>query len=205
MAVAPVGPLEVANALGLVAFAAAGTLKGADADLDFFGVVVLGILTSFGGGALRDVLVGRTPTSLLTTNDIAFAFVGVALALLLSPRVSGRLRDHPLFRGVDAVGLATFAATGALVGVAAGVSGFGVVVLATLTGVGGGSLSDLLLTRVPVVLREDFYATPAALGGVVFYTSHAVAPPPIPTTACVVVVLATRLLALRYDWGLPGL
>lgn len=38
-----VGPFEVANALalGLITFASAGTLKGADADLDFFGVVVL--------------------------------------------------------------------------------------------------------------------------------------------------------------------
>lgn len=200
-----VGPFEVANAVGLVAFGAAGALKGADADLDPFGVVVLGLLTAFGGGAIRDVLVGRTPASLLTTGDVAFAFVGVAVAVGSTlAGVAGR--DHPVLVVADAVGLAAFAATGALVGISAGVSGFGVVVLATVTGVGGGSLSDLLLTRVPVVLKEDFYATPALVGGVTLLGVRAVGvPPPAPTVSCVAVVLGLRLAAVRYDWSLPTL
>ncbi|MFC7235711.1 trimeric intracellular cation channel family protein [Halosegnis marinus] len=203
--VAPPDPFAVANALGLVAFGAAGALKGAEADLDPFGVVVLGLLTAFGGGALRDVLVGRTPASLLTTGDVTFAFVGVAVAVVLSlSGVAGR--DHPALALADSVGLAAFAATGALVGVDAGVSPFGVVLLATLTGVGGGSLSDLLLTRVPVVLREDFYATPALAGGVALLAVRAAnVAPPAPTATCVGVTLALRLAAIRYDWSLPSL
>jgi uncharacterized membrane protein YeiH len=199
-----VGAFEVANAVGLVAFAVVGALKGAEADLDPFGVVVLGVITAFGGGTFRDVLVGR-PASLLTTADVAFALLGVALAVFVFRATDGA-REHPALRLADTVGLAAFAATGALVGWAAGVSPFGVVVLATLTGVGGGSLADLLLTRVPVVLREDFYATPAALGGTAFWGAQAAGvPAPLPTAACVSVVAGLRLLALRYDWHLPTL
>ncbi|KTG09687.1 hypothetical protein AUR64_08575 [Haloprofundus marisrubri] len=199
-----VDAFSVMNLVGLVAFAVVGALKAADADLDLFGVAVLGILTALGGGTMRDVLVGRTPASLQSVADVSVAFVGVGLAVALSSLVSGRLRDHPAIQLPDAIGLAAFAATGALVGAEAGLSPYGVVVLATLTAVGGGSLADLLLTRVPVVLREDFYATPALLGGVVFWALvRGGLSADFAAVACAVFVLVVRLVALRRDWSLP--
>jgi uncharacterized membrane protein YeiH len=195
---------DLMNVVGLVAFAMVGSLKAADADLDLFGVTVLGVLTALGGGTMRDVLVGRTPASLQSVTEMSVAFVGVALAALLSRSIAGRLRDHPVVLFPDAIGLAAFAATGALVGSQAGLSPYGVVILATLTAVGGGSLADLLLTRVPVVLREDFYATPALFGGVVFWlvTQLGVV---VDTAAlvCAGFVFSVRMLALRYEWELP--
>ena len=192
------------NAIGLVAFAVVGALKGSDADLDLFGVGVLGFLTALGGGTIRDLLVGRVPTSLQSNTDVLFAAAGVVLAVVLATRVHGDLMESPAVLLPDAIGLAAFSATGAAVGVEAALSPFGVVVTATLTGVGGGSLSDLLLARVPAVLREDFYATPAVVGG-------AVAPPAVAlglsvgatTLFAAAVVLALRLGALRYGWRLP--
>jgi uncharacterized membrane protein YeiH len=192
------------NAIGLVAFAVVGALKGSDADLDLFGVAVLGFLTALGGGTIRDLLVGRVPTSLQSNTEVLFAAAGVVLAVVLATRVHGDLMESPAVLLPDAIGLAAFSATGAAVGVEAALSPFGVVVTATLTGVGGGSLSDLLLARVPAVLREDFYATPAVVGG-------AVAPPAVAlglsvgatTLLAAAVVLALRLGALKYDWRLP--
>jgi uncharacterized membrane protein YeiH len=199
------GPaFEAMNAIGLVAFAVVGALKGSDADLDLFGVAVLGFLTALGGGTIRDLLVGRIPTSLQSNTEVLFAASGIALAVVLAMRVRGDLMASPAVLLPDALGLAAFSATGAAVGLEAGLSPFGVVVTATLTGVGGGSLSDLLLARVPAVLREDFYATPAVVGG-------AVAPPAVAlgiglgttTLLAAGVVLALRLGALRYGWRLP--
>jgi len=193
------------NAVGLVAFAVVGALKAADADLDLLGIGVLGVLTALGGGMTRDVLVGRVPAALQGTSDVAVALVGVVLAVALRTRLRGRLRDHPALVASDAVGLAAFAATGASVGYAAGLSPFGVVTLAALTGVGGGSLSDVLLGRVPVVLREDFYATPAVVGGVLFWGAAAAGVDPdalvLPSALAVFVV---RALALRFEWELPS-
>jgi uncharacterized membrane protein YeiH len=198
-----VDAFAVMNALGLLAFAVAGSLKGAEADLDLFGVAVLGVVTALGGGTLRDVLVGRVPAALQATADVGVALVGVGLAVTLVV-VSEDLRGHPALVVSDALGLAAFAATGALVGVEAGLSPFGVVVLATLTGVGGGSLADLLLTRVPVVLREDFYATPAALGGAGFWAATTVGTPVGGTLlGTAAFVFAVRALAVRRDWHLP--
>jgi uncharacterized membrane protein YeiH len=194
------------NLVGLLAFAMVGALKAVDAGLDLFGVVVLGVLTALGGGTLRDVLVGRVPGSLTATGDVAVALVGVALAVALARRSTRRLRDSPALLVPDAVGLSAFAATGALVGLEAGLSPFGVVVLATLTGVGGGSLADLLLVRVPVVLREDFYATPAVVGGAAFWLAVASGPlaPGAGVWLCGAATLALRLLALWREWRLPA-
>ncbi|MFC4360092.1 trimeric intracellular cation channel family protein [Halobium salinum] len=199
------GVFALMNVVGLVAFAMVGSLKAADADLDLFGVAVLGVLTALGGGTVRDVLVGRVPGALRSTGDVAVALLGVALAVLLARRVRGRLLDHPLLLAPDAVGLAAFAATGALVGHEAGLSPFGVVALATLTAVGGGSLADVLLSRVPVVLREEFYATPAVLGGALFWLAESVGvDPSAAALGCAGLVLGVRLLALRRGWDLPS-
>lgn len=191
------------NVIGLLAFAIVGSLKGAEADLDLFGVAVLGVLTALGGGTLRDTLVGQVPLALRATTDVLVVLLGVALALAIIRRL-GDVRDHPIVLIPDAIGLAAFAATGASVGYEAGLTPFGIVVLAALTAVGGGSICDLLLTRVPVVLREDFYATPAVVGGVGFWAGVSVGVPAgIATIGCAGLVLALRLLALRRDWRLP--
>ena len=197
------------NLIGLLAFAVAGSLKGADADLDPFGVATLGVLTALGGGTIRDVLVGRVPAALRSTGDVLVVLAGVGVGLLVAWALSGgtgRVRDRPAFLVADAVGLAAFAASGAAVGADAGLSAFGIVVTATLTGVGGGSLSDLLLARVPVVLREDFYATPALLGGVAYVVAAAVGVRGATTTLGVAVgVFGLRLVAVRRGWSLPSI
>ncbi|MCL9815464.1 trimeric intracellular cation channel family protein [Natronocalculus amylovorans] len=192
------------NWIGLFAFAAVGALKGKDAGLDLFGIVVLGVLTALGGGIIRDTLVGEIPAALTSMTDVSIVLCGVFIAVVLSRSVEGALIDHPALLTADAIGLAAFAATGALVGIAAELTVFGVVVLATLTGVGGGSLCDLLLTRVPVVLREDFYATPAVIGGGLCWV--AVVAGFTPTSAAIgsaLFVFGLRMLAVRYDWRLP--
>jgi len=108
------------------------------------------------------------------------------------------------FEVMNAVGLVAFATTGALVGHAAGVSLFGVAVLDTVTGVGGGLVSDVLLQRVPFVLAEDCYATCAVAASAVFW---AVVAAGYSTAAgavtCAALTLGLRLLAIRRAWRRP--
>jgi uncharacterized membrane protein YeiH len=218
---------EAMNAVGLVAFGAVGSLKAAEAEFDVLGVAVLGVLTALGGGATRDVLVGRVPAMLQSTWDVGFALLGVAAAILFATRVSVGTRpqsrvfaplssapfanrvdtrplEHPAVTLPDAVGLAAFATTGALAGHDAGVTAFGVVVLGTITGVGGGLISDVLLQRVPFVLAEDFYATCAVAGSAAFWLFVAAgASPAVGAGVCAGLTFVLRVGALRRDWRLP--
>ncbi|MFC4548984.1 MULTISPECIES: trimeric intracellular cation channel family protein [Halorussus] len=191
------------NVIGLLAFAVVGSLRGADADLDLLGVAVLGVMTALGGGVTRDLLVDTVPVALRSTTDVSVALVGVGLAVALA-RLEMGATDHSLVLLADAVGLSAFATTGALVATTAGLSPFGVVVLATVTGVGGGLVSDVLLRNVPFVLVEDFYATCAVLGGVVFWVAiSAGAGRRASAVVCAAFVFGLRLLAIRHDWELP--
>ncbi len=69
-----------------------------------------------------------------------------------------------LFHWIDLLGIAVFAASGTLAAWRKQMDGFGVLVLATVTAIGGGTIRDLILD-VPVVwLKNDsyFYAIFAA-------------------------------------------
>ena len=48
--------------IGTVAFAASGSLTAIRRHMDLLGVIVLGVITSVGGGILRDVIIGITTT-----------------------------------------------------------------------------------------------------------------------------------------------
>ena len=52
--------LLIINFIGIVSFAAAGAMIAIDHETDFFGVVFLSVITCFGGGMLRDVIVGQS-------------------------------------------------------------------------------------------------------------------------------------------------
>jgi len=126
------------------------------------------------------------------------------LVALLGIRYVDRLREHALLLEADAVGLAAFATTGALTGHTAGLSPFGITVLAMVTGVGGGAIADLLRGDVPFVLGEDFYATCTIVGSGCFVASL-VLDTSVQTAAlsCAGATLAVRLLAIRGQWRLP--
>jgi uncharacterized membrane protein YeiH len=203
-----VTPFAASNGLGLVAFALVGSLKAAESDLDLLGVAVAGMATALGGGVTRDVLVGRTPGALTAETDVVVALVGVVAGAFLSWQHAGgygELSASPVVALPDAVGLAAFATSGALVGTDAGLSAFGVVTLATITGVGGSVIRDVMLQEVPFVLHEDFYATCAVVGGVAYWlAAEAGVGPGGRALACAGIVLLLRVLALRYDWSLPS-
>lgn len=196
-------PFVVMNTVGLVAFALVGATKAIRENFDIFGVTVVGLATAFAGGMTRDLLVNRVPLALSSPAEIGLGVLGVSLAVLVSV-VLESADEHPLTQVSDAVGLAAFTTTGAIVATQAGIPAFGVVAIATINAVGGGAVADILLDRSPFILLGDFYASPAVLGGSTYWlvTVAGLSGEPAAVT-CAVVVVGTRLTALVYGWSLP--
>ncbi|WP_083912392.1 trimeric intracellular cation channel family protein [Natronolimnohabitans innermongolicus] len=191
------------NAIGLVAFALVGASKAIREEFDLFGIAVVGLATAFAGGVTRDLLVNRIPLALSDISEIALGLFGVGLAIGLH-LVLESPDDHPITLVSDAVGLAAFATTGAIVATEAGVSSFGVVVIATINAVGGGAIADILLDRAPFILFEDFYASCAVLGGSTYWLAVTVgASGSVAAAACAAVTVGARLAAVTYGWALP--
>jgi uncharacterized membrane protein YeiH len=77
----------------------------------------------------------------------------------------------------DAFGLVLFAVTGATTPLQFGLGPVQAILLGMLSGVAGGVLRDVLLRRVPTVLREGLYAVPALLGAGMLVVAQQVGSP----------------------------
>ncbi|WP_456402811.1 trimeric intracellular cation channel family protein [Persephonella sp.] len=194
----------VMNIIGLLSFAVVGSFKAIREGLDLFGITVLGTMTALGGGITRDLLVNNIPNALKTTTDITFALFGVVLAIVLYQIFKGEFKNKYFILIPDAIGLAAFTTTGALIAYSSDVSFFGIIILATLTGIGGGIISDILLGKIPTVLKDDFYASCSIIGAIAFYLSIQIGIN-VGSSAfiCSVVVLTIRIFAIIYEWKLP--
>ena len=134
--------------IGTIAFAASGAMTGINGKMDIFGVCVLGVITAVGGGIARDVILGNVPGALTNPVYVAAAlFASLIVFALLYFRKNlfqgkfGVLYDKTMLV-MDSIGLGIFTAVGVMTGIHEGYveNTFLLVVLGTLTGVGGGLL-----------------------------------------------------------------
>ena len=173
------------------------------ARLDIVGVITLGMITALGGGIIRDVLLGDAPPATFRDWRYLAVAAGGALVAFVFARRLGRLAGS--IEVLDAVGLGVFAVTGAAKALEFGLGPAQAVILGTLTGVGGGTLRDVLIGRVPTVLREGLYAIPAfvaaALTVIAVLTGLYGLPAAVVATAACILI---RLLGLHFDLNAPG-
>ncbi|MBC7593054.1 MAG: trimeric intracellular cation channel family protein [Kineosporiaceae bacterium] len=186
---------------GIAVFAMTGALVGVRKELDGFGVAVLAIITGLGGGVLRDVLIGAVPPMAL--NDWRYLVVPTVTGI-------GVFYFHPMVGRVekqiavlDAIGLGLFCVTGA---VKAEDFGLGIVpaaLLGMVTAVGGGLMRDVLAGRVPVIFKDELYATPALAGALIAATLHYYEVQQGWYSVAVGVCIVWRLLAVKRGWQAP--
>lgn len=155
--------LLILDLAGTFAFALNGALTAVRAaHVDIVGVVTLGLVTAVGGGIIRDVLLGALPpATFVDWRYLAVAAGGGLIAFLFSRRL-GRFTGS--IDVLDAAGLSLFAVTGAGRALELGVGPAQAIILGAVTGVGGGTVRDVLIRQVPSVLSSGLYAIPALLG-----------------------------------------
>jgi uncharacterized membrane protein YeiH len=188
---------------GTLLFAIEGATAAIGGDLDFLGLMVLAFATALGGGIIRDLLIGAVPpSSLRDWHYSAVAFTGAAIVFFLHRFVQGIPAEVMIV--LDAAGLALFAVAGTQKALIYKMHPFISILLGTITGVGGGTIRDILLARVPNVLRADVYATAAMAGSAAMILSRKLGLPP--TLAAIlggVVCFGLRLVSVWQHWNLP--
>ena len=195
--------------IGTIAFAVSGALVGVARKMDIFGMAVLALATAIGGGIVRDVLLGYFPPNSL--RNVVYVTVVLAVTVIVFLLYNSRYRKHAMgprsrasYLLADALGLASFTVTGA----SAGFKLYPelpifIVLLGTITAVGGGIIRDMLAQRIPSVLKEDVYALPSIIGGIVYYLMVTSSWDSMAVYGAFTVVLVIRLLAIKYNWSLP--
>ncbi|SFT34247.1 Uncharacterized membrane protein YeiH [Actinopolyspora lacussalsi subsp. righensis] len=189
---------------GTFAFGLNGALTAVRAvRLDLVGVLTLGIVTALGGGIVRDVLIGSLPPA--TFNALSYLGVAAAGALLAFFLSLPLERFSALITVFDAVGLSVFCVTGASKALEFGLDGVQAVLLGAITAVGGGTMRDVLIRRVPTVLSSDFYVVPAMVGAAVTVLAermgiYGLASALVAAAVCFVI----RMLGLRFNLYVPS-
>ncbi|TDO98666.1 trimeric intracellular cation channel family protein [Marinomonas balearica] len=147
---------------GIAAFAITGVISSGKRDMDLFSVVLLGMVTSLGGGTIRDVIL--SVDAVYWVDDVSYVWVAFLSSVFAFSAVRVIENRQQLFEYADSFGLALFTVVAAEKVLNYGFSSIIAIVMGVITGVAGGMIRDLLSHRPPLVLGKEFYATPAFLG-----------------------------------------
>ena len=183
--------LEIADIIGVICFALSGFLIAVHYKLDILGVFISSFLTALGGGMIRDVLADKTPYVFTNNLPVVLVVATVLIALLFK-----------LHKIDDLEGKTTFI----IVAIQNEFNFLGVLILAFLTAVGGGTIRDILINRVPSILVSEFYATVALIIATIIFTLELFELRNLFTMMVVFIFgVILRLLAYYKKWHLPTL
>lgn len=191
---------EVFSIIGTIAFAISGAIVAMEEEYDIFGVYILGIVTAFGGGALRNTLIGLPVTALWEqTTMFQIALVSITLVFIFPHKSLAHWNKWGNY--FDAIGLSAFAIQGALFAVNLGLPIFAAIAAAILTGAGGGVIRDLLAGRKPLVLQQEVYAVWAGIAGTIIGFQWIQSDWALYVLFAVITGL--RIISYLYKWSLP--
>ena len=155
--------LFAVDIMGTLVFAVEGAMAAVNGNLDLIGIMTLAFSTALGGGILRDVLLGALPPTSLRDWRYPTIVLTAAVAVFFVHRW---VRAIPIvaIQILDAAGLAIFAIAGTEKAMLYKMNPLVSILLGTITGVGGGTIRDVLLNQIPTVLRLEIYASAAIVG-----------------------------------------
>lgn len=207
-----IGISTIIEYVGIIAFSVSGAMIAIRRKTDFFGVLLLGIITSFGGGLTRDVILDVTPPIMFSSKAELILSLIVSTIVFFIARLFSRhyLKNESKIEHIndvfDALGLGLFAVIGAKVAIQNGYLGSPLIVISAglLTGVCGGLLRDVLTMSVPFFLIKRIYAVAAILGATVYYLliRYGIGEN-ISMISGAAVTFSLRILAMTFKWNLP--
>ena len=193
--------VDIIEVLGTIAFAISGIRLASAKRFDWFGAIVIGFVTATGGGTLRDLLLDVPVFWMQASRYIwctLFAFI-----IVLGFRKYLVHLNNTIF-WFDCIGLGLFVVVGYEKALALGYPIWVCVSMATITGIVGGIIRDILINEVPIVFTQELYAVACILGGILFsvlyYSDIQLLVIEVSTAVFVVVI---RFFATRYHIKLP--
>lgn len=205
----------VIEIISLTAFGISGAMIGIKKGMDLFGVIMLAVTTSVGGGIVRDLVLGIHPPK--SFQRPAYAMTAAVIALITFiieahsyKKSAGRegvhgtkFTDEVLF-WLDTVGLAIYTVVGIAVGYEAGsTNGFVLCFAGVVTGVGGGLIRDMMAQSMPYIFVKHIYASACIVGSIACIALWNVAGRIVAMLVGTLVIMLLRYFARKYHWNMP--
>ena len=207
--------------VGIISFSASGAMSAIDREMDAFGVLLMAVLTCFGGGLIRDVVAGAAIgidrpwffSGDATANLYIIISVVTAIAVFFIALVFKKLyvKEERLVLSInnilDAIGIGVFAAMGTENYLSTGP--FIAITMGMITCIGGGLIRDVIFSEVPSFLRKHVYALPTIFGSAAYYIVAVYVFPTeeygkmVATVTCLAIIFVLRMLATYFKWNMP--
>lgn len=200
--------------VGTIAFSISGATEAIKKNMDIVGVLTMSIITSVGGGVLRDIILGELPPNVFYNPYNIFiativSIISFSIAFFISKDKT--LKYKTIFNHIllvsDSVGLGAFTILGIrLTNEQYRQNNIVLLLFAgVLTGVGGGITRDIFAGNVPYIFRKHIYATASLTGALTYVLIQKSGYTVTATSAGIIVVFILRILAAKYEWNLPGI
>jgi uncharacterized membrane protein YeiH len=190
----------------ILVFAYSGIIHARKSGFDYVGVLTIALVTAFGGGTLRDILLGNHPLYWIAHWEFLVWVLVLSPVALLLLRFNKDFSSRRALMLVDALGLGLFTASGVGIALEMKTPILPAAFIGVITATFGGVLRDILCNRKPQLFQstEPLYATCAFAGALVYISTvqlHFV--PTFALIVCIVVTFLLRTLAITRDLRLP--
>jgi uncharacterized membrane protein YeiH len=183
--------------------ALSGALHATRKGMDPVGVFTIAIVTSVGGGIIRDVLIqGRVPVFLSSPTYLLIAAFAAVVGVVFARLVRAAL---PVMNVVDTLLIGVWVVLGAERALYADLPLASAALLGVLTAAGGGIVRDLLCKDVPAIIQPgEWYAAAAIGSSLVFVTLiYAGVVLEVAEVATIATAAGLRVLSLWRGWRTP--
>jgi uncharacterized membrane protein YeiH len=195
---------ELAEYIGIIAFAMSGFFIAIRAKLDLLGVLISTFLTALGGGIIRDISVDTTPFTFSHNYPGIMVLSVMILMILFKFHKRNSIENKSYFILSDSIGLISFSISGAIIAIEHNLNFTGVLAISFITAVGGGIVRDVILNEVPFIFKTGFYGTVALLMAVCVYTLNMFDSINFITLSLLFVFgVILRLIAFYKKWSIP--
>ena len=188
--------------LGTISFAMSGSFAAMQKRFDPFGVLIIAFVTSVGGGTVRDLLLDVPVFWMHDLLSVTLIFFTSIFAMIFKSIEKNFQVTLFIF---DSFGLGLFTIIGVQKGLNADLHPIIGVILGTITGCFGGIIRDILLNRIPLILRKEIYATASIIGGITYIllSKFSGLNEEFNQIITILLIVFIRTLAVKYHWQMP--
>jgi uncharacterized membrane protein YeiH len=194
--------LHIIEITAILVFAYSGLVRARQHGFDLVGMLTIAIVTAFGGGTIRDLLLGNHPLYWIVHWQFLVLIVLLIPVELLLLRLDRDISGGRVLMVIDALGLGLFTASGVSIALLLNTPLVPAAFIGVVTATFGGVVRDLLCNEKPQLFlpTEPLYATCSLAGawiyiGLIRFDVSATAS----LVTCIASVFLLRLLAIKFD------
>lgn len=198
--------LVVIEVMAILVSAYAGMIEAKRNDLDFVGLSTAAMVTAFGGGTLRDLLLDRTPLFWIEYYYYPVIVFFLSIVGLILFRYNRELFRQRVMLVIDALGLGLFSAVGVGIALQLGTPLFPASLIGVITATAGGVLRDILCNKIPEVFLKttQLYVTCSFVGCWSYIGLYLAGFSDLfGLVICILVTFSLRILAVKLNVSLP--